>query len=153
MGIEGEALLRIRRRALLHDIGKMGTPDHILRKKSSLDENEKKIIQNHAQDGYDLLKQIEYLRDALEIPLCHHEKWDGTGYPRGLKGDEIPLSARIFAVVDVYDALTNKRAYREAMAPGEIREYLQEQSGRHFDPTIVNMFIPLLDSAGANGHD
>jgi putative nucleotidyltransferase with HDIG domain len=145
MGIQGEALTNIRRGALLHDIGKMGTPDAILHKNGSLDEEERRIIQTHPQDAYDMLKQIDYLQLALEIPYCHHEKWDGTGYPRGLKGDEIPISARMFAIVDVYDALTNDRPYRKALAVGEVFEFLKSQSDKHFDPHVVDSFIHILN--------
>ena len=147
MGIDGEALVNIRRGALLHDIGKMGTPDSILSKAGLLDDAERKIIQKHPQDAYDMLKQIDYLRSALEIPYCHHEMWDGSGYPRGLKGEEIPISARIFTVVDVFDALTNDRPYRKAMPQADAIKYLILKSGSYFDPTIVNMFTKLLNSA------
>ena len=146
MGIDGEALVNIRRGALLHDIGKMGTPDSILSKAGLLDDAERKIIQRHPQDAYDMLKQIDYLRSALEIPYCHHEMWDGSGYPRGLKGEEIPISARIFTVVDVFDALTNDRPYRKAMPQADAIKYLILKSGSYFDPTIVNMFTKLLNS-------
>ena len=145
MGFQGEALVNIRRGALLHDIGKMGTPDAILHKKDSLDEEERNTIQKHPQDAYDTLKQIAYLQPALDIPFCHHEKWDGTGYPRGLKGEEIPISARMFAVVDVFDALSNDRVYRKAMPFKEVIMYLKEQSGGHFDPSVVEAFIQLLN--------
>jgi putative nucleotidyltransferase with HDIG domain len=144
MGFEGEALLNIRRGALLHDIGKMGVPDAILHKEGPLDVNERLIIQKHPQDAYHMLQQIAYLKVALEIPYCHHEKWDGTGYPRGLKGDEIPISARMFAVVDVFDALTNNRPYRKALPLAEVFEYLEVQSGKHFDPHVVKTFIQMM---------
>ena len=147
LGIDGEALVNIRRGALLHDIGKMGTPDSILSKAGLLDDAERKIIQRHPQDAYDMLKQIDYLHSALEIPYCHHEMWDGSGYPRGLKGEEIPISARIFTVVDVFDALTNDRPYRKAMPQADAIKYLILKSGSYFDPTIVNMFTKLLNSA------
>ncbi len=144
MGVSAEALVNIRRGALLHDIGKMGVPDAILHKNGLLDENERSIIQKHPQDAYNMLKQIDYLKVALEIPYCHHEKWDGTGYPRGLKGADIPLSARIFAVVDVFDALSNDRPYRKAMPLDDVIQYLKEQSGTHFDPDVVNAFLKIL---------
>ena len=147
MGIQDQALMNIRRGALLHDIGKMGIPDAILHKNGLLDEEEWKIIRCHPQEGYDLLKQIDFLTPALEIPLCHHEKWDGSGYPRGLQGEEIPIAARIFAVVDVFDAMTNDRPYRKAMPRAEVIQYLKEQSGIHFDPTVVDVFIRHLASA------
>ena len=139
-------LVNIRRGALLHDIGKMGTPDAILHKIGPLDEKEWEIIKNHAKDGYDLLKKIDFLGPALEIPLYHHEKWDGTGYPDGLTGEEIPISARIFAIVDVFDAMSNDRVYRSAIPIEETIEYLDEQSGSHFDPEVVKAFIHVLSS-------
>ncbi|MGZ9225274.1 MAG: HD domain-containing phosphohydrolase, partial [Anaerolineales bacterium] len=147
MGFQGEALVNIRRGALLHDIGKMGTPDAILHKNGPLDEEERRIVQNHPQDAYNMLKQIDYLHVALEIPYCHHERWDGTGYPRGLQGEEIPISARIFAITDVWDALTNDRPYRKALPREEVIEYLKSQSGSHFDPKVVDVFIPMLSLA------
>ena len=124
MGIHGEALTNIRRGALLHDIGKMGIPDAILHKKGRLNEEEMTVIRNHPKFAYDMLKEIDYLRAALEIPFCHHEKWDGTGYPRGLKGEEIPIAARIFSIVDVWDAMTNDRPYRKAIPHDEVISYL-----------------------------
>jgi putative nucleotidyltransferase with HDIG domain len=141
MEIHGEALVNIRRGALLHDIGKMGTPDAILHKNSSLTEEERRIIQKHPVDAYNMLKQIDYLQAALEIPYCHHEKWDGTGYPRGLRGQEIPISARMFAIVDVWDALTNDRPYRKALPREEVIAFLKSQSGIHFDPQVVDVFV------------
>ena len=147
MGIEGDALVHIRRGALLHDIGKMGTPDSILHKTGPLNEEERRTIQKHPQDAYNMLNQIDYLRSALEIPYSHHEKWDGSGYPRGLKGKEIPISARIFAVVDVYDALTSNRVYRKALLKPAVIEYLIAKRGSDFDPTVVDAFIRILNSA------
>jgi putative nucleotidyltransferase with HDIG domain len=144
MGIQGDALLDIRRGALLHDIGKMGTPDAILHKDGPLDREEIRIIRQHPQHAYDMLRHIEYLQAALEIPYCHHEKWDGSGYPRGLKGEEIPLSARLFAVVDVYDALISDRPYRQALAQTEVIDYLKKQSGAHFDPRVLDVFLEIL---------
>ncbi len=143
MGIEGEALVNIRRGALLHDIGKMGSPDSILYNTGELDEEERKTIQRHPQDAYDILKKIDYLRSALEIPYCHHELWDGSGYPRGLKGREIPISARIFTVVDVFDALTHDRPYRKAWPQSVALQYIIDKKGIHFDPTVVDAFIKL----------
>ncbi len=146
LGFQGDALLNIRRGALLHDIGKMGTPDAILHKDGPLSEEERKIIQKHPLDAYKMLSQIEYLQSALEIPYCHHEKWDGTGYPRGLKGDAIPISARMFAIVDVFDALINDRPYRKAWPLEKVITYLKEQNGTHFDPLVLDAFIQLLNS-------
>ena len=146
LGIQGEALVNIRRGALLHDIGKMGTPDAILHKEGPLTPEERQIIQRHPKDAFNMLYQIGYLQSALEIPYCHHEKWDGTGYPRGLMREEIPLSARIFSIVDVWDALTNDRPYRNALPRAEVIEFLKSESGRHFDPRIVEAFIQLIQS-------
>jgi len=141
LGINGEALLHIRRGALLHDIGKMGVPDSILLKPGPLSEEEWAIMRRHPQMAYEMLSRIEYLQPALDIPYCHHEKWDGTGYPRGLKGEAIPLAARIFAVVDVWDALTSDRPYRPAWSRERALAYIKEQSGKHFDPRVVEAFL------------
>ncbi len=149
MGIEGEALLNVRRGALLHDIGKMGTSDAILHKNGSLDPAEMEEIQRHPLDGFDLLNKIDFLQPALDIPLYHHEKWDGTGYPYGLKGEDIPIFARIFAVVDVFDALSHDRIYRPALANEEVIDYLTAQKGRHFDPDIVDKYLELLGKPGS----
>ncbi len=136
-----EELVHIRRGALLHDIGKLGIPDEILRKPSALTEPEWAIMRKHPQFAYDMLVPIRYLHPALDIPYCHHEKWNGTGYPRNLKGDQIPLAARIFAVVDVWDALTSDRPYRRAWSKEESISYIRDQSGKHFDPEIVQKFL------------
>jgi putative nucleotidyltransferase with HDIG domain len=141
-------LVHIRRGALLHDIGKLGIPDRILLKPGPLSEEEKEIIQNHPTIGFELLAPITYLRPALDIPYCHHEKWDGTGYPRGLKGEQIPLAARIFAVVDVWDALISDRPYRKGWPEENARAFLLEQAGKHFDPQVVDSFISLLGDEG-----
>lgn len=140
-----EQLVHIRRGALLHDIGKMGVPDKILLKDSPLTEEEWAIMKRHPTYAYEMLAHIAYLRPSLAIPLYHHEKWDGTGYPKGLRAEHIPLEARIFAVVDVWDALTSKRAYRDAWTEERARAYLVEQAGKHFDPHIVEIFLRLLD--------
>jgi HD-GYP domain-containing protein (c-di-GMP phosphodiesterase class II) len=136
-----EQLLHLRWGALLHDIGKMGVPDNILLKSEPLTEEEWMIMYQHPQYAYNLLKPIPFLAHALELPYCHHEKWDGTGYPRGLKGEEIPLSARLFAVVDVWDALRSDRSYRLAWSEEDALAYIQEQSGKHFDPSVVEVFF------------
>jgi HD-GYP domain-containing protein (c-di-GMP phosphodiesterase class II) len=141
IGIRGECLQHIRRGALLHDIGKMGIPDSILLKPGPLTPSEWEIMRQHPVHAYEMLKTIDYLEPALEIPYCHHEKWDGNGYPRGLKGENIPMSARIFAVVDVWDALTSDRPYRFAWPEHQALEYIQLESGRHFDPLVVNAFF------------
>lgn len=141
LGIYGETLQHIRRGALLHDIGKMGIPDSILLKPGPLTPNEWKIMRQHPIHAYEMLKTIDYLSAALEIPYSHHERWDGKGYPQGLIGKNIPLSARIFAVVDVWDALTSNRPYRFAWSEGQALEYISRESGRHFDPEVVTAFL------------
>ena len=141
MGVRDSDILHIYRGALLHDIGKMGVPDSIVLKPGPLTDEEWVIMRRHPQYAFDMLSPIAYLRLALDIPYCHHEKWDGTGYPRGLRGAQIPLSARIFAVVDVWDAITSDRPYRKAWSKEEVIRYIQEQSGRHFDPEVVKAFL------------
>jgi PAS domain S-box-containing protein/putative nucleotidyltransferase with HDIG domain len=144
MGIKEEQLIHVWRGALLHDIGKIGVPDSILLKAGPLTEEEWAIMRQHPVFAFEMLSPIEYLRPAIDIPYCHHEKWDGTGYPRGLKGEQIPLVARIFAVVDVWDALTSDRPYRKAWPEEKALEYIQEQSGKHFDPKVVDYFLRLI---------
>lgn len=145
MGIHEEEVEHIRRGAILHDIGKMGVPDHILRKEGALTAEERQIILKHPETAYNLLKQIPFLEKALEIPYSHHERWDGTGYPRGLKERAIPLPARIFAIVDVWDALSSDRPYRKAWKRAEVIQYLINESGKHFDPRVVNVFLALVE--------
>jgi len=145
MGIHGEALVHMRHGALLHDIGKMGVPDRILHKASEITEEEQEIMRTHPQLAYEWLAPIDYLKEAIIIPYCHHEKWDGSGYPRGLKGEEIPLPARIFAVVDVWDALTTDRPYRRAWPRERVIEHIKENRGRYFDPHVVDVFLEYLD--------
>jgi HD-GYP domain-containing protein (c-di-GMP phosphodiesterase class II) len=140
-GISEEELVPIRRGALLHDIGKMAIPDSILLKPGPLDEREWEIMRQHPTQAFQLLSPIIYLRLALDIPYCHHEKWDGTGYPRGLKGDVIPLAARLFAVVDVWDALRSDRPYRAGWPEEKVIEHIQAGSGTHFDPHAVELFL------------
>jgi len=144
MGVRGDALLHIRRGSLLHDIGKIAIPDSILQKAGPLTEEEWETMRKHPRIAYEMLSSIHFLEPALEIPYCHHEKWDGSGYPQGLKGEEIPLSARIFAIVDVWDALSSDRPYRKAWAEKKVIEYIKEQSGGHFDPKVVEPFLALL---------
>ncbi len=141
MGFRGEAMQHIRRGALLHDIGKMGIPDSILLKPGPLTPAEWEIMRQHPVHAYEMLKTIDYLTPALEIPYCHHERWDGKGYPQGLSGNSLPLSARIFAVVDVWDALTSNRPYRHAWPEHQALEYISRESGRHFDPQVVKAFF------------
>ncbi|MHB8730874.1 MAG: GAF domain-containing protein [bacterium] len=148
MGVQGADLVHIRRGALLHDIGKMGVPDAILLKPGPLTDAEWKTMRRHPVYARELLEPIAYLRPALDIPYGHHEKWDGTGYPQGLSGNQIPLAARIFAIVDVWDALRSDRPYRPAWSVEKTRAYVQEQAGRHFDPYVVGKFLDLLDAGG-----
>ena len=144
LGISDDEIMHIRRGALLHDMGKIGIPDSILHKPDQLTAEEWTIMRKHPQLAYDMLYPIEYLRPALEIPLTHHEKWDGTGYPHRLNGNQIPLVARIFAVVDVWDALTSDRPYRPAWSQAEALTYIREQSGKHFDPQAVDLFFKVV---------
>ena len=145
MGVEGVDLLHVTRGALLHDIGKMAIPDGILLKPGQLTDDERKLIQKHPVYAYEMLSPIEFLRPALDIPYCHHEKWDGSGYPRGLRGEDIPFSARIFPVIDVWDALTSDRPYRKRMPQNVVFQHIQADSGKHFDPRVVNAFMEMSD--------
>ena len=144
VGAEQNEMVLMYRGAILHDIGMMGIPDVILQKPGPLTEEEWAVVRRHPQMAYDLLSPINYLRSSLDIPFCHHEKWDGTGYPRGLREHQIPLPARIFAAVDVWDAMRSDRPYRRARTDAEARDYLQRESGRHFDPAVVQGLIELL---------
>jgi putative two-component system response regulator len=145
MNMSEEEMMHFRRGALLHDIGKIGIPDSILHKPASLTEEEWVIMRRHPQFAYEMLSPIEYLRPALDIPYSHHEKWDGSGYPRGLKGEEIPMAARLFAIADVWDALTSGRPYRPAWTEEQAREYIREQSGKHFEPQVVDLFFKVME--------
>ncbi|MBI1794870.1 MAG: PAS domain S-box protein [Chloroflexi bacterium] len=144
LGFSKEQLVQLRRGVLVHDIGKMGVPDSILQKKGSLTKKEWEEMRKHPQYAFNLLYPITYLRPALDIPYCHHEWWDGSGYPRGLRETQIPLAARIFAVVDVWDALLYERPYRKAWTKKKIINYLREQAGIHFDPEIVDAFLKMI---------
>jgi len=144
MGFSDSELVPIYRGALLHDIGKMGIPDHILLKPGPLNPNEWEIMRQHPTLAYNLLWPIPSLRPALDIPYCHHEKWNGMGYPRGLKGEEIPLAARIFSIVDVWDALISDRPYRKAWPEDKVFEYIRKEKGRHFDPQVTEAFLALF---------
>ncbi len=144
MGLPDEAILQYRRGAMLHDIGKIGVPDKILNKPGPLNEEEWVIMHRHPQQAYELLASISYLQLALDIPYCHHERWDGSGYPRGLKGDQIPLAARLFAVVDVYDALISDRPYRKAWPKDKALEYIIQESGKQFDPDVIEVFTEFF---------
>jgi putative nucleotidyltransferase with HDIG domain len=144
MSVPHDELANIRRGALLHDIGKMGTPDHILNKPGPLTDEEWETIREHPAQAHKILSEISFLEPVLDIPYCHHEKWDGTGYPQGLKGEQIPLAARIFAVVDVWDALISDRPYRKAWPRKKALDHIEEQAGKHFDPQVVEMFLPII---------
>jgi HD-GYP domain-containing protein (c-di-GMP phosphodiesterase class II) len=148
MGMSDSDLVHMRRGILLHDMGKMGIPDDILLKPDSLTEEEWKIMHMHPQYAFEMLSPISYLRPALDIPGSHHEKWDGTGYPRGLKGEQIPMAARIFAVVDVFDALTSDRPYRKAWPKDKAIQYILNEKGKFFDPRVVEVFMSLKHEMG-----
>jgi len=145
MGLDEQVIIDITRGALLHDIGKMAIPDGILLKPGPLDEDDRAIINKHPLYAYEMLSPIKFLQPALDIPYCHHEKWDGSGYPRGLKGENIPFAARIFSVVDVWDALISDRPYRKRFLPSDALKNIREFSGSYFDPRIVDAFLSLDD--------
>src|SRR5579859_7722533 len=145
MGLPETDLVHVRRGALLHDIGKMGVPDSILLKPGPLTLDEWALMRKHPSFAYELLAPIAYLQPALDIPYCHHERWDGTGYPRGLKETQIPLAARIFALADTWDAIRSDRPYRAAVSRDEALADIRSQSGKHFDPEITALFLRLVD--------
>jgi putative nucleotidyltransferase with HDIG domain len=145
MNVGDQELVQLRRGSLLHDIGKMGIPDSILLKPGPLNDVEREIMHRHPQYAFEMLAPIAYLRLALDIPYCHHERWNGTGYPRGLVGEQIPLAARIFAVVDVWDALRSDRPYRPAWPEEKVLAYIREQAGKHFDPKVVMQFFRMFE--------
>jgi len=146
LGVEDSEIIHIRRGALLHDIGKMAIPDTIILKNGNLGQDDWSEIRRHPLYGFEMLSEIEFLRPAMDIVLCHHEKWNGEGYPFGLAGDQIPMYARIFSVVDVWDALlADDRPYRSPETPETAAEYLREQAGIQFDPEIVDAFLSLLE--------
>jgi HD-GYP domain-containing protein (c-di-GMP phosphodiesterase class II) len=140
-GLCESELVHVRRGALLHDIGKMAIPDAILLKPGPLTDDEWAIIRKHPSYAYSLLSPIEFLHPAIDIPYCHHERWDGTGYPRGLKGEQIPLAARVFCLIDVYDALTSDRPYRAGWDKQRTLDHIRSQAGKHFDPAITELFL------------
>lgn len=146
LGFSNEELVHIRRGALLHDMGKMAIPDEILQKPGPLSELEWQEMRQHPQYAHDMLSPIAYLHPALVIPFCHHERWNGSGYPRGLRGEEIPLAARLFSIVDVWDALCSDRPYRKKLPPGEVSNYLREKSGHLFDPKLVEVFLSIMEA-------
>src|SRR5690349_768807 len=148
LGIRQADLIHIRRGAILHDIGKVAIPDQILFKPGPLAQEEWDIMRRHPDIAVELLSPVNYLEPALEIPHWHHEKWDGSGYPDGLRQEEIPFAARLFAVADVYDALTSNRPYRSAWPKWDAVEYIEAQSGSHFDPRVVPEFLDLINTTG-----
>jgi len=143
-GVPEEDLVHVRRGALLHDIGKIGIPDSVLRKPGPLDEGERELMRQHPVWAHEIISAIGFLEPALDIPYCHHERWDGEGYPRGLSGESIPLAARVFAVVDVWDALRSDRPYRRAWEEDRVLAHLREQAGGQFDPAVVREFLSML---------
>ncbi|MBI3151766.1 MAG: GAF domain-containing protein [Chloroflexi bacterium] len=149
IGVGQEALTYLRQGALLHDIGKMAVPDKILHKNGPLTEREKAVMRQHPVNAYNMLYPIAYLRPALDIPYCHHEKWDGSGYPRGLKGEDIPLPARIFTIIDVWDALRSNRPYRKAWSEKKTIAYILEEAGKSFEPGLVKSFLDVIQPAPA----
>lgn len=153
LDVPEQEIIHIRRGTLLHDIGKMGIPDAILRKPGPLTDEEWVIMRNHPVIAAELLNPITFLQPAMDIPYCHHEKYDGSGYPRGLKGNQIPLAARIFALVDVWDALTSDRPYRKAWSEKKAMDYIKEQSGSHFDPQITDTFLRIIKNELINRTD
>jgi PAS domain S-box-containing protein len=144
MGVPDQEMVHVRHGALLHDIGKMRIPDSILRKPGPLNKEEWEIVRRHPVYAYQMLSPIDFLKPALDIPYCHHERWDGTGYPRGLADTHIPLTARIFAVVDVWDTLRADRPFRKALPDGEAMAYIIELSGSQFDPAVISIFYSLF---------
>jgi PAS domain S-box-containing protein/putative nucleotidyltransferase with HDIG domain len=146
MKVPENELVQIKRGALLHDIGKLGVPDNILLKPGKLTDEEWRVMRQHPALAQQMLASIEFLKPALDIPYCHHEKWDGSGYPCGLKGEEIPFAARIFAVADVWDALTSDRPYRAAWTKSQALEFIGQESGKHFDPDIAQVFLASVEA-------
>jgi putative nucleotidyltransferase with HDIG domain len=141
VGVQGEALRNLTFGALLHDIGKLALPDAVLIKPGKLDEEEMAVMRRHPQLGYELLQRVDFLREAGDIPHSHHERWDGAGYPQGLRGEAIPLAARIFSVVDVWDALITARVYKPAWPEAEVLDYLRNAAGSQLDPDLVALFL------------
>ena len=147
-GISGEELIHVRRGALLHDIGKMALPDSVLLKPGPLDPEETIQMHLHPWYAYQMLSGVEFLRPALDIPYAHHERWDGSGYPRGLRGEETPFAARMFAVIDVWDALRSDRPYRPGWSTDRVMEHIRKLSGTHFEPVVAEAFETLLRKRG-----
>jgi len=153
MNMDKKELQNIWRGVLLHDIGKMGIPDSILLKQGPLEDWERKIIEKHPTLAREMLSQIEFLRPCMDIPSCHHEKWDGTGYPNGLAGEEIPITARLFMIVDVWDALTSDRPYRKSWSEEDALQHIKEQSEKHFDPDVVKIFVEMIETGNHHKND
>jgi len=149
LGLPESEIVHVKRGALLHDIGKIAVPDEITKKTGPLNEREWSIMRKHPEYAYEMVSPIAYLQPALDIPYCHHERWDGSGYPRGLKGEEIPLTARMFAIIDVWDALTSERPYRKPNAPEDTITFLKKEAGRLFDPRLVELFLNVLEQETA----
>jgi putative nucleotidyltransferase with HDIG domain len=143
IGLDKETIKNIRRGALIHDIGKIGVPDAVLHKPGLLNDEERIVIERHPQAGYNMLADIPYLQAEIQIVICHQEKWDGTGYPHGLHGEEIPIGARLFAIADTFDALTSDRPYRHGTSYETTRKIIEEEAGRQFDPQAVAAFLAV----------
>ncbi|HEX7815366.1 HD-GYP domain-containing protein [Dyella sp.] len=150
-GVRGQALQNLRLGALLHDIGKLALPDCVLIKPGPLTSEEINVMRTHTRMGHDMLRQIDFLRDATDIPFSHHERWDGGGYPQGLVGEMIPLAARIFSVVDVWDALSHPRVYKPAWPREDVIDYLKNAAGSQLDPCLVRLFLRHYDELVALG--
>jgi len=151
LGVAEDEMVHIRRGTLLHDIGKVGIPDHILLKPGPLTAAEWETMRLHPRFAYEMLAPIRFLAGALDIPYSHHEHWDGSGYPRGLKNEQIPLAARIFSVVDVWDALRSDRPYRPAWSEPAVLNYLRERRGTQFDPRVLDAFLKMIQGTRAAG--
>jgi putative nucleotidyltransferase with HDIG domain len=149
IGLDKGTIKNIRRGALIHDIGKIGVPDAVLHKPGSLDDSERMVIERHPQAGYNMLAGIPYLREEIQIVICHQEKWDGTGYPYGLRGEEIPIGARLFAIADTFDALTSDRPYRHGTSYEVARRIIEEESGKQFAPQAVEAFLSIPEAEWA----
>jgi len=145
LGVSADDITCIHRGALLHDVGKIGIPDSILKKAGPLNEEEWGIMRRHPLIAKEMLAGIPYLDPSMDIPLYHHERWDGSGYPEGLKGDSIPFAARLFAIIDVFDALTSDRPYRKAWTKAAALQYIHEQAGTLFDPQLAASFLDMIE--------
>ena len=150
-GLGAEEITHLQRGALLHDIGKLAIPDEVLLKPGALNEAEIKMMQQHPIYAKQMLSQVSFLQPCIDVAYCHHERWDGLGYPQGLKGEEIPLAARIFTIVDQWDALTSERPYRKSWSREKVIAYMQENAGKIYDPEIVKVFLKMISSDLATG--